>query len=116
MFMSKLKIFQHIGILLVIVFIPFKEKFQILNTIGGFIGLGCLIIGLFIDRGIDGDEREKLMQLSHYAVDMSLINALMVWYSHSIFSILYIVAAILFLIVAILAFVELKIDKENEAK
>ncbi len=113
MFMSKLKIFQYIGILLIIVFIPFKEKFQILNTIGGLIGLGCLIIGLFIERGVDGDDREKLMQLSHYAIDMSLINALMVWYSHSIFSILYIVAAILFLIVAILAFVELKIDKEN---
>ena len=113
MFMSKLKIFQYIGILLVIVFIPFKEKFQILNTIGGLIGLGCLIIGLFIERGVDGDDREKLMQLSHYAIDMSLINALMVWYSHSIFSIFYIVAAILFLIVAILAFVELKIDKEN---
>ena len=111
--MSKVKIFQYIGILLVIVFIPFKEKFQILNTIGGLIGLGCLIIGLFIERGVDGDDREKLMQLSHYAIDMSLINALMVWYSHSIFSILYIVAAILFLIVAILAFVELKIDKEN---
>lgn len=111
--MSKLKIFQYIGILLVIVFIPFKEKFQILNTIGGLIGLGCLIIGLFIERGVDGDDREKLMQLSNYAIDMSLINALMVWYSHSIFSILYIVAAILFLIVAILAFVELKIDKEN---
>lgn len=115
--MSKLKIFQYIGILLVIVFIPFKEKFQILNTIGGFIGLGCLIIGLFIERGIDGDEREKLIQLSHYAVNMSLINALMVWYSHSIFSVLYIVAAILFLIVAILAFIELRrVDKENEAK
>lgn len=111
--MSKLKIFQYIGILLVIVFIPFKEKFQILNTIGGLIGLGCLLIGLFIERGTDGDDREKLMQLSHYAIDMSLINALMVWYSNSIFSILYIVAAILFLIVAILAFVELKIDKEN---
>lgn len=95
-------------------FIPFKEKFQILNTIGGFIGLGCLIIGLFIERGIDGDEREKLIQLSHYAIDMSLINALMIWYSRSIFSIFYIVAAILFLIVAILTFVELKrVDKEN---
>lgn len=115
--MNKLKIFQYIGILLVVVFIPFKEKFQILNTIGGFIGLGCLIIGLFIERGIDGDEREKLIQLSHYAIDMSLINALMVWYSHSIFGILYIVAAILFLIVAILAFIELRrVDKENEAK
>ena len=115
--MSKLKIFQFIGILLVIVFIPFKEKFQILNTIGGFIGLGCLIIGLFIERGVDGNEREKLTQLSHYVVDMSLINALMVWYSHSIFSVLYIVAAILFLIVAILAFIELRrVDKENEAK
>lgn len=115
--MSKLKIFQYVGILLVIVFIPFKEKFQILNTIGCFIGLGCLIIGLFIERGIDGDEREKLIQLSHYAIDMSLINALMVWYSHSIFSILYIVAATLFLIVAILAFIELRIvDKENEVK
>lgn len=112
--MNKLKIFQYIGILLVIVFIPFKEKFQILNTIGGFIGLGCLIIGLFIERGIDGDEREKLIQLSHYAIDTSLINALMIWYSRSIFSILYIVAAILFLIVAILTFVELKrVDKEN---
>lgn len=112
--MNKLKIFQYIGILLVIVFIPFKEKLQILNTIGGFIGLGCLIIGLFIERGIDGDEREKLIQLSHYAIDMSLINALMIWYSRSIFSILYIVAAILFLIVAILTFVELKrVDKEN---
>lgn len=112
--MNKLKIFQYIGILLVIVFIPFKEKFQILNTIGGFIDLGCLIIGLFIERGIDGDEREKLIQLSHYAIDMSLINALMIWYSRSIFSILYIVAAILFLIVAILTFVELKrVDKEN---
>lgn len=112
--MNKLKIFQYIGILLVIVFIPFKEKFQILNTIGGFIGLGCLIIGLFIERGIDGDEREKLIQLSHYAIDMSLINALMIWYSRSIFSILYIVAAILFLIIAILTFVELKrVDKEN---
>lgn len=112
--MNKLKIFQYIGILLVIVFIPFKEKFQILNTIGGFIGLGCLIIGLFIERGIDGDKREKLIQLSHYAIDMSLINALMIWYSRSIFSILYIVAAILFLIVAILTFVELKrVDKEN---
>lgn len=112
--MNKLKIFQYIGILLVIVFISFKEKFQILNTIGGFIGLGCLIIGLFIERGIDGDEREKLIQLSHYAIDMSLINALMIWYSRSIFSILYIVAAILFLIVAILTFVELKrVDKEN---
>lgn len=117
MFISKLKIFQFIGILLVIVFIPFKEKFQILNTIGGFIGLGCLIIGLFIERGVDGNEREKLTQLSHYVVDMSLINALMVWYSHSIFSVLYIVAAILFLIVAILAFIELRrVDKENEAK
>lgn len=115
--MSKLKIFQYIGILLVIVFIPFKEKFQLLNTIGGFIGLGCLIIGLFIERGIDGDEREKLIQLSHYAIDMSLINALMVWYSHSVFSILYIVAAILFLMVAILAFIELKnVDKENKIK
>ena len=115
--MSKLKIFQYIGILLVIVFIPFKAKFQILDTIGGFIGLGCLIIGLFIERGIDGDEREKLIQLSHYAIDMSLINALIVRYSHSIFSILYIVAAILFLIVAILAFIELRrVDKENEAK
>lgn len=112
--MSKLKIFQYVGILLVIVFIPFKEKFQLLNIIGGFIGLGCLIIGLFIERGIDGDEREKLIQLSHYAIDMSLINALMIWYSRSIFSILYIVAAILFLIVAILTFVELKrVDKEN---
>lgn len=112
--MNKLKIFQYIGILLVIVFIPFKEKFQILNTIGGFIGLGCLIIGLFIERGIDGDEREKLIQLSHYAIDMSLINALMIWYSRSIFSILCIAAAILFLIVAILTFVELKrVDKEN---
>ena len=50
---------------------------------------------------------------SHYAIDMSLINALMVWYSNGIFSILYIIAAILFLIVAILAFVELKTDKEN---
>lgn len=115
--MNKLKIFQYIGILLVIVFIPFKEKFQILNTIGGFIGLGCLIIGLFIERGIDGDEREKLIQLSHYAIDMSLINALMIWYSNGIFSILYIVAAILFLIVAVLAFIELRrVDKENEAK
>lgn len=115
--MSKLKIFQYIGILLVIMFIPFKEKFQILDTIGSFIGLGCLIIGLFIERGIDGDEREKLTQLSHYAIDMSLINALMVWYSDGIFSILYIVAAILFLIVAILAFIELRrVDKENEAK
>mgnify|MGYP001746377758 FL=1 len=98
---------------MVIIFIPFKEKFQILNTIGGFLGLGCLIIGLFIERGVDGDEREKLIQLSHYAVDMSLINALMVWYSDGIFSILYIIAAILFLIVAILTFVELRIDKEN---
>lgn len=111
--MNKLKIFQYIGVLLVIIFIPFKEKFQILNTIGGFLGLGCLIIGLFIERGVDGDEREKLIQLSHYAVDMSLINALMVWYSDGIFSILYIIAAILFLIVAILTFVELRIDKEN---
>ena len=111
--MNKLKIFQYIGVLLVIVFIPFKAKFQILDTIGGFIGLGCLITGLFIERGIDGDEREKLIQLSHYAIDMSLINALMVWYSDGIFSILYIIAAILFLIVAILALVELKIDKEN---
>ena len=111
--MSKLKIFQYIGILLVIVFIPFKEKFQLLNTIGGFIGLGCLITGLFIERGIDGDEREKLIQLSHYAIDMSLINALMVWYSSGVFAILYMIAAILFLIVAILAFVELKTDKEN---
>lgn len=111
--MSKLKIFQYIGILLVIVFIPFKEKFQILNMIGGFIGLGCLITGLFIERGIDGDEREKLTQLSHYAIDMSLINALMVWYSNCIFSILYIVASILFLIVAILAIIELKTDKED---
>lgn len=112
--MSKLKIFQYVGILLVIIFIPFKEKFQILNTIGGFIGLGCLIIGLFIERGIDGDEREKLIQLSHYAIDMSLINALMVWYSNGIFNILYIIAAILFLIVAILAFIELRrIGKEN---
>ena len=59
----------------------------------------------------------KLTQLSHYAIDMSLINALMVWYSHNIFSILYIVAATLFLIVAILAFIELRrVDKENEAK
>lgn len=115
--MSKLKIFQYIGILLVIMFIPFKEKFQILNTIGGLIGLGCLIIGLFIERGVDGNDREKLIQLSHYAIDMSLINALMVWYSHSIFSILYIIAATLFLIVAILTFIELRrIDKENEAK
>lgn len=111
--MSKLKIFQYIGILLVIVFIPFKEKFQILNMIGGFIGLGCLITGLFIERGIDGDEREKLTQLSHYAIDMSLINALMVWYSNGIFSILYIVASILFLIVAILSIIELKTDKED---
>lgn len=112
--MSKLKIFQYIGILLVIVFIPFKEKFQILNTIGGLIGLGCLIVGLFIERRIDGDEREKLTQLSHYAVDMSLINALMVWYSSNVFAILYMIAAILFLIVAILEFVELRrIDKEN---
>lgn len=112
--MNKLKIFQYIGILLVIVFIPFKEKFQILDTIGGFICLGCLIIGLFIERGINGDEREKLIQLSHHAIDMSLINALIIWYSRSIFSILYIVAAILFLIVAILTFVELKrVDKEN---
>ena len=113
MFMSKLKIFQYIGILLVIVFILFKEKFQILNMIGGFIGLGCLITGLFIERGIDGDDREKLTQLSHYAIDMSLINALMVWYSNGIFSILYIVASILFLIVAILAIIELKTDKED---
>lgn len=61
--------------------------------------------------------REKLTQLSHYAVDMSLINTLMVWYSDGIFNILYIVAAILFLIVAILAFIELRrVDKENEAK
>lgn len=89
MFISKLKIFQYVGILLVIAFIPFKAKFQILNTIGGLIGLGCLIIGLFIERGIDGDEREKLTQLSHYAVDMSLINALMVWYSSDVFAILY---------------------------
>lgn len=112
--MSKLKIFQYVGILLVIVFIPFKEKFQLLNTIGGFIGLGCLITGLFIERGIDGDEREKLIQLSHYAIDMSLINALMVWYSNGIFNILYIIAAILFLIVAILAFIGLRrVDKEN---
>ena len=111
--MSKLKIFQYIGVLLVIVFIPFKEKFQILNTIGGFIGLGCLLIGLFIERGVDGDDREKLTQLSHYAIDMSLINALMVWYSNGIFSILYIVASILFLIVAILAIIELKTDKED---
>lgn len=112
--MSKLKVFQYVGILLVIVFIPFKEKFQLLNTIGGFIGLGCLITGLFIERGIDGDEREKLIQLSHYAIDMSLINALMVWYSTGIFGILYIVAATLFLIVAILAFIELRrTDKEN---
>lgn len=114
--MNKLKIFQYIGILLVIVFIPFKAKFQILDTIGGFIGLGCLIIGLFIERGIDGDEREKLIRLSHYAIDMSLINALMVWYSDGIFSILYIVAAILFLIVAILAFIELKNVDKNEIK
>lgn len=111
--MNKLKIFQYVGILLVIVFIPFKEKFQILDTIGGFLGLGCLIIGLFIERWVDGNEKEKLIQLSHYAIDMSLINALMVWYSNGIFSILYIIAAILFLIVAILAFVELKTDKEN---
>lgn len=112
--MSKLKIFQYIGILLVIVFIPFKEKFQLLNTIGGFIGLGCLITGLFIERGIDGDEREKLIQLSHCAIDMSLINALMVWYSSGVFAILYMIAAILFLIVAILTFIELRrIDKEN---
>lgn len=115
--MNKLKIFQYVGILLVIVFIPFKAKFQVLDIIGGLIGLGCLIIGLFIERGIDGDEREKLMQLSHYAIDMSLINALMVWYSDGIFSILYIVAAILFLIVVILAFIELRrVDKENKAK
>ena len=115
--MNKLKIFQYIGILLMIVFIPFKAKFQILNMIGGFLGLGCLIIGLFIERGIDGDEREKLIQLSHYAINMSLINALMVWYSNGIFNILYIIAAILFLIVAILTFIELRrIDKENEAK
>lgn len=115
--MSKLKIFQYIGILLVIVFIPFKAKFQVLDTIGGLIGLGCLITGLFIERGIDGDEREKLTQLSHYAIDMSLINAVMVWYSHDIFSILYIIAAILFLMVAILAFIELKnVDKENKIK
>lgn len=111
--MNKLKIFQYVGILLVIVFIPFKEKFQILSTIGGFIGLGCLLIGLFIERGVDGNDREKLTQLSHYAIDMSLINALMVWYSNGIFSILYIVASILFLIVAILAIIELKINKEN---
>ena len=111
--MSKLKIFQYIGVLLVIVFIPFKTKFQILNTIGGFIGLGCLLIGLFIERGVDGNDREKLTQLSHYAIDMSLINALMVWYSNGIFSILYIVASILFLIVAILAIIELKTDKED---
>lgn len=111
--MSKLKIFQYIGVLLVVVFIPFKEKFQILNTTGGFIGLGCLIIGLFIERGVDGNDREKLTQLSHYAIDMSLINALMVWYSNGIFSILYIVASILFLIVAILAIIELKTDKED---
>lgn len=111
--MSKLKIFQYIGVLLVIVFIPFKEKFQILNTIGGFIGLGCLLIGLFIERGVDSNDREKLTQLSHYAIDMSLINALMVWYSNGIFSILYIVASILFLIVAILAIIELKTDKED---
>lgn len=111
--MNKLKIFQYIGVLLVIVFIPFKEKFQILNTIGGFIGLGCLLIGLFIERGVDGNDREKLTQLSHYAIDMSLINALMVWYSNGIFSILYIVASILFLIVAILAIIELKTDKED---
>lgn len=115
--MSKLKIFQYIGILLVIVFIPFKVKFQILNTIGGFLCLVCLIIGLFIERGVDGDDREKLTQLSHYAIDMSLINTLMVWYFDGIFSILYIVAAILFLIVAILAFIKLRrVDKENEAK
>lgn len=111
--MNKLKIFQYVGILLVIVFIPFKAKFQILNTIGGFIGLGCLFIGLFIERGVDGNDREKLTQLSHYAIDMSLINALMVWYSNGIFSILYIVASILFLIVAILAIIELKTDKED---
>lgn len=111
--MNKLKIFQYIGVLLVIVFIPFKEKFQILNTIGSFIGLGCLLIGLFIERGVDGNDREKLTQLSHYAIDMSLINALMVWYSNGIFSILYIVASILFLIVAILAIIELKTDKED---
>lgn len=111
--MNKLKIFQYIGVLLVIVFIPFKEKFQILNMIGGFLGLGCLIIGLFIERVVDGNEREKLIQLSHYAIDMSLINALMVWYSNGIFSILYIVAAILFLIVAILAIIELKTDKKD---
>ena len=112
--MNKLKIFQYIGVLLVIVFIPFREKFQILNIIGGFIGLGCLLIGLFIERGVDGNDREKLTQLSHYAIDMSLINALMVWYSNGIFSILYIIAAILFLIVAILTFIELRIiDKEN---
>ena len=111
--MNKLKIFQYVGILLVIVFIPFKEKFQILNTIGDFLGLGCLIIGLFIERGVDGNEREKLIQLSHYAIDMSLINTLMVWYSNGIFSILYIVAAILFLIVAILAIIELKTDKKD---
>ena len=67
----------------------------------------------FDERGVDGNEKEKLIQLSHYAIDMSLINALMVWYSNGIFSILYIIAAILFLIVAILAFVELKTDKEN---
>lgn len=115
--MSKLKIFQYIGILLVIVFIPFKAKFQVLDTIGGLIGLGCLIIGLFIELGIDGDEREKLTQLSHYDIDMSLINALMVWYSNGIFNILYIIAAILFLIVAISAFVELKrVEKESEIK
>lgn len=111
--MSKLKIFQYIGVLLVIVFIPFKEKFQVLNTIGGFLGLGCLLIGLFIERGIDGDKKEKLTQLSHYAIDMSLINTLMIWYSNGIFSILYIVAAVLFLIVAVLAIIELKIDKED---
>lgn len=112
--MSKLKIFQYVGILLVIIFIPFKARFQILDTIGGFIGLGCLIIGLFIERGVDGDEKEELIQLSHYAIDMSLINALMVWYSSGVFAILYMIAAILFLIVAILAFIELRrIDKEN---
>ena len=111
--MSKLKIFQYVGVLLVIMFIPFKAKFQILDTIGCFIGLGCLLIGLFIERGVDGDDREKLTQLSHYAIDMSLINALIVWYSNGIFSILYIVASILFLIVAILAIIELKTDKED---